>query len=336
MHGDWASVDEDGYWFLHGRSDDTLNIAGKRIGPAELESAVVGHPAVAEAAAVGVPHEVKGEVAWVFCALVPGVEPSDELAGELRALRAGELGKAFTPERVLFVSALPKTRSAKIVRRAVRARRSGTDPGDLSSLENPETLEEIAALCRSHLTTDGQIALVTGGGRGIGASIARELAAAGARVAVAARTREQVEAGRAGDRRARARGGRHRPGGGRADGGRGRAGARADRPARRQRRHRQRRRARLGERPDEWWQVFEVNVLGVYLCCRAVLPGMLERGRGRIVITGSGAGYLPGVDEHRLLGEQGGGNRFGETLAESLRETPVRVFLFSPGLVRPR
>jgi acetyl-CoA synthetase len=145
VHGDWASVDEDGYWFLHGRSDDTLNIAGKRLGPAELESAMVAHPSVAEAAAVGVPHEVKGEVAWVFCALVPRAEPSDELAAELRGLAADALGKAFAPERVLFVSALPKTRSAKIVRRAVRAKALGTDPGDLSSLENPETLEEIAA-----------------------------------------------------------------------------------------------------------------------------------------------------------------------------------------------
>jgi acetyl-CoA synthetase len=143
VHGDWALVDEDGSWFLHGRSDDTLNIAGKRLGPAELESAVVAHPAVAEAAAVGVPHEVKGEVAWVFCALVPGAEPSEELARELRELASGELGKAFAPERVLFVSALPKTRSAKIVRRAVRAKALGGDPGDLSSLENPETLEEI-------------------------------------------------------------------------------------------------------------------------------------------------------------------------------------------------
>jgi acetyl-CoA synthetase len=144
-HGDWASVDEDGYWFLHGRSDDTLNIAGKRIGPAELESAVVGHPAVAEAAAVGIPHDVKGEVAWVFCALVPGKEPSDALAAEIKEAAAAELGKAFQPDRVLFVSALPKTRSAKIVRRAVRAKALGTDPGDLSSLENPEALEEIAA-----------------------------------------------------------------------------------------------------------------------------------------------------------------------------------------------
>jgi acetyl-CoA synthetase len=148
VHGDWASIDDDGYWYLHGRSDDTLNIAGKRIGPAELESAVVGHPAVAEAAAVGVPHEVKGEVPWIFCALVPGAEPNNELAAELRGLVARELGKAFAPERVVFVRALPKTRSAKIVRRAVRAKALGTDPGDLSSLENPEALEEIEQAIR--------------------------------------------------------------------------------------------------------------------------------------------------------------------------------------------
>ena len=140
-HGDWASVDDDGYWFLHGRSDDTLNIAGKRIGPSELESAAVGHPAVVEAAAIGVPHEVKGEVAWVYCVLAPGAEASaDEVAGAV----ADELGKAFAPDRVVFVSALPKTRSAKVVRRAVRARALGLDPGDLSTLENPESLEEIA------------------------------------------------------------------------------------------------------------------------------------------------------------------------------------------------
>jgi acetyl-CoA synthetase len=144
VHGDWASVDEDGYWFLHGRSDDTLNIAGKRIGPAELESAAVGHPAVAEAAAIGVPHEVKGEVAWIFCVANPANEPGEELAAEVSVAVTDELGKAFKPERVIFVSALPKTRSAKIVRRAVRATALGADPGDLSSLENPEILEEIA------------------------------------------------------------------------------------------------------------------------------------------------------------------------------------------------
>jgi acetyl-CoA synthetase len=144
VHGDWASADEDGYWFLHGRSDDTLNIAGKRIGPAEIESAVVAHPAVSEAAAVGVPHEIKGETAWVFCVLAPGHEESDELATEVAGTAARELGKAFRPERVVFVPALPKTRSAKIVRRAVRAKILGKDPGDLSSVENPEALEDIA------------------------------------------------------------------------------------------------------------------------------------------------------------------------------------------------
>jgi acetyl-CoA synthetase len=144
VHGDWASVDGDGYWFLHGRSDDTLNIAGKRIGPAELESAAVAHPAVAEAAAVGVPHDVKGEVAWIFCVLAPGHDASEELAAEVSDLVAKELGRAFRPDRVVFVPALPKTRSAKIVRRAVRAKALGGDPGDLSSLENPESLEEIA------------------------------------------------------------------------------------------------------------------------------------------------------------------------------------------------
>ncbi|HVD25036.1 MAG TPA: AMP-binding protein [Gaiellaceae bacterium] len=143
-HGDWASVDEDGYWFLHGRSDDTLNIAGKRIGPAELESAAVAHPGVLEAAAVGIPHDVKGEVAWVFCIPAPGVDVDDGLAAEVSALVAEQLGKPFQPERVVFVTALPKTRSAKIMRRAVRAKALGDDPGDLSSLENPEALEEIA------------------------------------------------------------------------------------------------------------------------------------------------------------------------------------------------
>jgi acetyl-CoA synthetase len=144
-HGDWASVDEDGYWFLHGRSDDTLNIAGKRIGPAELESAALDHPSVAEAAAIGVPHEVKGETAWIYCALKPGASEDPE---GIKASVAAALGKAFAPERVIFVSALPKTRSAKIVRRAVRAKALGEDPGDLSTLENPETLDEIASAGR--------------------------------------------------------------------------------------------------------------------------------------------------------------------------------------------
>jgi acetyl-CoA synthetase len=139
-HGDWASVDEDGYWFLHGRSDDTLNIAGKRIGPAELESAAIGSGIVAEAAAVGIPHAVKGEVAWIFCVAAPGAAHADETVADAVT---GVLGKAFKPDRIVWVDALPKTRSAKIVRRAVRARVLGKDPGDLSSLENPESLEAI-------------------------------------------------------------------------------------------------------------------------------------------------------------------------------------------------
>jgi acetyl-CoA synthetase len=146
VHGDWASVDEDGYWYLHGRSDDTLNIAGKRIGPAELESAAVAHPAVQEAAAVGIPDAVKGEVAWLFCVLAPGQERSPALAVGVADEVAKTLGRPFRPERVLFVPALPRTRSAKIVRRAVRASALGEDPGDLSSVENPEALEAIAGV----------------------------------------------------------------------------------------------------------------------------------------------------------------------------------------------
>jgi acetyl-CoA synthetase len=140
-HGDWASVDEDGYWFLHGRSDDTLNIAGKRIGPAELESAAIGSGIVAEAAAIGVPHAVKGEVAWIFCVPKPGEKQKD---GAVADAVTDVLGKAFKPERIIWVDALPKTRSAKIVRRAVRARVLGKDPGDLSALENPESLDAIS------------------------------------------------------------------------------------------------------------------------------------------------------------------------------------------------
>jgi acetyl-CoA synthetase len=138
-HGDWASMDEDDYWYLYGRSDDTLNIAGKRIGPAELESAAISSGIVAEAAAIGVPHALKGEAAWIFC--VPAGEQQDDELVANAVVKS--LGKAFKPERILWVGALPKTRSAKIVRRAVRARVLGKDPGDLSALENPECLEEI-------------------------------------------------------------------------------------------------------------------------------------------------------------------------------------------------
>ncbi len=136
VHGDWAYVDADGFWFIHGRSDDTLKIAGKRLGPAEVESILVNHPAVTEAAAIGVPHEVKGEAIVCFAVLKPGQTPSEPLRAELAEHVAHAMGKALKPERVLFARDLPKTRSAKIMRRVIRATYLGKDPGDLSSLEN--------------------------------------------------------------------------------------------------------------------------------------------------------------------------------------------------------
>ena len=142
-HGDWAKIDEDGQWFLLGRSDDTLNVAGKRLGPAEVESVLVSHPAVAEAAVVGVPDETKGEAVWCF--VVAPADGASDLEAELAELVAHELGRPFKPSRVLVVDALPKTRSAKILRRAVRAVAVGEDPGDMSSAENPQALEAIRA-----------------------------------------------------------------------------------------------------------------------------------------------------------------------------------------------
>ena len=173
------------------------------------------------------------------------------------------------------------------------------------------------------------VALVTGGGRGIGADVARELAAAGMQVAVTARTATEVEAV------AEEIGGRALVGD---------ASRREDV---------ERWVAEVGEidllvanagiegpsgdpweiDPDEWWHVFEVNVLGVYLCCRAVVPGMLERGRGRIVITGSGAAYLPGSTNTSYSASKAAVWRFGETLARRL-DGRIPVFVISPGLVR--
>jgi acetyl-CoA synthetase len=142
-HGDWASVDEDGSWFLHGRSDDTIKVAGKRLGPAEAESILGSHPAVVEAAAVGIPDERKGETLWCFVVLAPGVEPTEELRASLSDLVAERLGKAFRPAAVRFTTALPKTRNAKVLRRAIRAVVTDTDPGDLSSLEDPATVDAV-------------------------------------------------------------------------------------------------------------------------------------------------------------------------------------------------
>ena len=143
VHGDWAYIDDEGFWYVQGRSDDTLKIAGKRLGPAEVESVLVGHPAVAEAAAIGVPHPVKGEAIVCFAVLKPGQDAADALRTELGDRVAQHMGKALKPERVLFARDLPKTRSAKIMRRVIRATYLGQEPGDLSSLENPASVTSI-------------------------------------------------------------------------------------------------------------------------------------------------------------------------------------------------
>ncbi len=146
VHGDWAYVDpQDGLWYVLGRSDDTIKVAGKRLGPAEVESVLVGNPAVAEAAAVGVPDELKGEALVCFVILRPGHKGSEELANELKDLVAGALGRPLRPKAVHFVTDLPRTRNAKILRRVVRSVYTGADPGDLSSLENPNALAAISA-----------------------------------------------------------------------------------------------------------------------------------------------------------------------------------------------
>jgi 3-oxoacyl-[acyl-carrier protein] reductase len=180
---------------------------------------------------------------------------------------------------------------------------------------------------------EGQVALVTGGGRGIGASIARELASAGARVAVSARSEDEVEAvagevdglalvgdvSRQADVEEMVR--RVESELGPIDFLSANAGIGIDE------------REAWELAPERWWRVFEVNVLGVYLSCRAVIPGMLERGAGRIVITGSGAAYLPGSSNTAYSASKAAAWRFGETLAAQL-DGRIPVFVISPGLVR--
>ncbi len=147
VHGDWARIDSAGFWYIEGRSDDTLKVAGKRVGPAEVESAAVAHPAVSEAAAIGVPHEIKGEAIVVFAVLKPGHAGDGALARAVQDEIARQLGKPLRPETVRFVSQLPKTRNAKILRRVIRGAYLGKeDLGDLSSLENPAAIEELRRL----------------------------------------------------------------------------------------------------------------------------------------------------------------------------------------------
>jgi len=149
VHGDWAAVDEDGLWYILGRSDDVIKVAGKRLGPAEVESALVKSGSVVESAAIGIPDEVKGEAVVCFAILRPDVTPSDRLKGELRGLVSDELGKPMAPKEIFFVGDLPRTRNAKIMRRIIRAVYLGREPGDVSSLENPAAVEEIRRAIRT-------------------------------------------------------------------------------------------------------------------------------------------------------------------------------------------
>lgn len=145
-HGDWVRRDPDGTWYILGRSDDTLNIAGKRIGPPEIEAALTETGKVVDAAAIAAPDDLKGVAVVCICVAAPGVSPDAALVEELKD-RVGEVvSKPFRPREIHFVEALPKTRSMKTMRRIVRAAFLGEDPGDISSISNPETMEAIAAL----------------------------------------------------------------------------------------------------------------------------------------------------------------------------------------------
>ena len=141
--GDGAKRDEDGYIWLLGRVDDVLNVAGHRIGTMEVESALVSHPSVAEAAVVGITHEIKGQAIAAFCTLRAGNRPGDEAADTLKRHVAEKIGPIARPDKIFFTAELPKTRSAKIMRRVIRATYLGKEPGDLSSLENPGGVQAI-------------------------------------------------------------------------------------------------------------------------------------------------------------------------------------------------
>jgi len=145
VHGDFAAIDRDGVWYILGRSDDTIKVAGKRLGPAEVEAVLNADPRVVESAAVGVPHDVKGEEVVAFVVLGEEVEASEALRAELVDRLVEALGKALKPRAVYFVDALPKTRNAKVMRRVIRAAHLGLDPGNTTALESEAAVEAIRA-----------------------------------------------------------------------------------------------------------------------------------------------------------------------------------------------
>lgn len=140
MHGDFASIDADGFWYVHGRSDDTLKVAGKRVGPAEIESILLATGKVAEAAVIGVHDDIKGQAVVCVCVAKQGEAVLVEL---LSAAVVRELGAPFKPRSIVIVADLPKTRNRKIMRRVVCSVYNGQPPGDLSSLVNPESVEDL-------------------------------------------------------------------------------------------------------------------------------------------------------------------------------------------------
>jgi acetyl-CoA synthetase len=135
LTGDSAKKDDDGYFWIIGRVDDVIKVSGYRLGTAEIESALVSHPAVAEAAAIGLPHEIKGNAIHAYVLLKAGQTPSEELAEALRQHVGHEMGPIAKPEKIVFVDKLPKTRSGKIMRRVLKARAMGLPEGDISTLE---------------------------------------------------------------------------------------------------------------------------------------------------------------------------------------------------------
>ena len=148
---DWGVRDEDGYFFILGRTDDVINVAGHRLGTREIEESITSHPSVAEVAVVGVADALKGQVAMAFAVLKDPSQTPDEasrltLEGDIMALVDKQLGAVARPARVRFVSTLPKTRSGKMLRRAMQAVCEGRDPGDLTTMEDPAALEQIKQL----------------------------------------------------------------------------------------------------------------------------------------------------------------------------------------------
>jgi acetyl-CoA synthetase len=143
-HGDWASVDDDGCWFLHGRADESMNVSGRKLGPAEVEAAALEHPAVREAACIGVPDPIKGECPVAFVVLKDGFDDSQVVRAGVMAKIAEVLGPAFRPKAVVTLPELPKTQSGKVVRRLIRQRYLGDEAGDSSTVQNPAALDAIS------------------------------------------------------------------------------------------------------------------------------------------------------------------------------------------------